>query len=215
MNDLNSHQLPMAPKGFERINRYWDTQKNCYAAKITPGEYYVSVNQEIITTILGSCISACVWDRTAGIGGMNHFMLPIADRHTIRTWGKRPVGSATRYGNVAMERLINAVLTNGGRRNRMEVKIFGGAKVLDIDSDIGCTNIDFVLDYLKIEGFCPRALDVGGKFARKVIFHPHSGRVLVKKLLYTHNQTLQQREKVYKMQVDREIVQGEITLFSD
>jgi chemotaxis protein CheD len=215
MNDINTHQLPGAPKGFEHINRYWDAQKNCFAAKITPGEYYVSFNHEIITTILGSCVSACVWDRTARVGGMNHFMLPQADRRTIEAWGKTPVGSAARYGNVAMERLINAVLVNGGRRSSLQVKIFGGARVLDIDSEIGRTNIDFVLDYLRIEGFPPRAVDVGGIFARKVIFNPQSGQVLVKRLQQTHNRTLQQREKVYKKQVDKEVVRGEVTLFSD
>lgn len=215
LQDPRSENLPAAPAGFEHVNRYWDRQNEGYAAKITPGEFYVSTQREIITTILGSCIAACVWDKHTCVGGMNHFMLPRAGYSSSSSWQDSPVGMATRYGNVAMERLINAALANGATRKNLEVKIFGGAKVLNIDSDVGQTNIDFVLEYLKTEDYTLRALDVGGKYPRKVLFFPDSGRVRVKKLYSSHNQTLQQREKVYRMQLDTEIVEGEVTLFTD
>jgi chemotaxis protein CheD len=208
-------KLPDAPAGFEHINRYWDIQNKAFAAKIIPGEFYVSKNSEIVTTVLGSCISACVWDVESGIGGMNHFMLPSQSPHSSETWGDTPVGAATRYGNVAMERLINSVLANGGTREHLEVKVFGGAKVLDIDSDVGQKNIDFVMTYLKKEGYPVGAYDVGGLHPRKVIFYPESGRVRMRKLYNTHNQTLRQRERQYFQQLGKQTIQGEVTLFDD
>jgi chemotaxis protein CheD len=207
--------LPVAPKGFEHINRYWDSQNKTYAAKIIPGEFYVSISSEIISTVLGSCVSACIWDAQVGVGGMNHFMLPKRSRHSSEAWGDTPVGAATRYGNVAMERLINAVLINGGKRENLEVKVFGGAKVLDIDSDVGQRNIDFVMAYLKAEGYPLEAYNVGGLLPRKIIFHPDSGRVRQKKLYKTHNQTLQEREQLYASQLEGQTIQGEVTLFDD
>jgi chemotaxis protein CheD len=146
---------------------------------------------------------------------MNHFMLPSASPHSSEAWRGTPVGAATRYGNVAMERLINAVLVNGGKRENLEVKVFGGAKVLDIDFDIGQRNIDFVMSYLKVEGYPLEAFNVGGRLPRKIIFYPDSGRVRLKKLYNTKNQTLQQREKMYVRQLNGQIIQGEVTLFDD
>jgi chemotaxis protein CheD len=207
--------LPVAARGFEHINRYWDSQNNTYAAKIIPGEFYISLSSEIITTVLGSCVSACIWDAEAGVGGMNHFMLPSASLHSAEAWQGTPVGAATRYGNVAMERLVNAVLVNGGKRQNLQVKVFGGAKVLDIDTDIGQGNIDFVLSYLKAEGFHLEAFNVGGSSPRKIIFYPGSGRVRLKKLYNTKNQTLQEREKMYVRQLNGQTIQGDVTLFDD
>lgn len=94
--------------GFENINRYWDKTSNCHAAKILPGEYYVTINKEIIVTVLGSCISACIRDKKLKIGGMNHFMLP-ENKASQNTWNNL----ATRYGNYAMEHMINDILKNG------------------------------------------------------------------------------------------------------
>ncbi len=207
--------LPIAPEGFEHINRYWDSQNRTYAAKITPGEFYISITSEIITTVLGSCISACIWDADVGVGGMNHFMLPSASRHSSEAWSGTPVGVVTRYGNVAMERLINGILVNGGRRENLEVKVFGGAKVLDIDSDVGQKNIDFIMAYLKAEGYPVEALNVGGLLPRKIIFYPDSGRVRLKKLYSSHNQTLREREQMYFTQLNGQTIQGEVTLFDD
>jgi len=102
------HQMGDALSGFESINRYWDRAHQMPAAKILPGEYYVTQQNEIITTVLGSCVSACIWDRAAGIGGMNHFMLPLS--HTGDWGGSGLISTATRYGNFAMEHMINDIL---------------------------------------------------------------------------------------------------------
>ena len=218
-NSSNGHSdgsgLPRAPRGFEHINRYWDRQNQAYAAKITPGEFYISITSEIITTVLGSCVAACIRDTDTGVGGMNHFMLPSASHRSSEAWGDTPVGAATRYGNVAMERLINAVLVNGGKRENLEVKVFGGAKVLDIDTDVGQRNIEFVMEYLKAEGYPLEAFNVGGQVPRKILFYPDTGRVRLKKLYNLRNQTIKEREQVYGKLLDGQTIQGEMTLFED
>ena len=210
---LDYGTMPVALPGFEGVNRYWDTQNNIYAAKIKPGEYYVSTHGELVSTVLGSCVSACIRDIKLGIGGMNHFMLPTDDRYSSGAWTDTPVSSATRYGNVAMERLINVILASGGSRENFEIKIFGGAKVLDIDSDVGNQNINFVMDYLKKEGQKVQTNDVGGVCPRKVNYYPSSGRVRVKKLYNLHNNTLAVREKQYVRELQDTPVRGEVDIF--
>ncbi|CAG0911784.1 unnamed protein product, partial [Cyprideis torosa] len=119
--------------GFEHVARFWDTRLNDYLVKVKPGEYFVSQADEPISTTLGSCIAVCVRDPQAGIGGMNHFMLPAAlGQSEDGGWNS---GSA-RYGNFAMEHLINTLFTRGARRQRLEFKIFGGGAVLASDSRI-------------------------------------------------------------------------------
>lgn len=205
--------LPEAPKGFDHINRYWDAQRNMFAAKIVPGEYYVSTQAEIVTTVLGSCIAVCVWDTQSGIGGMNHFMLPSQGPNSSGNWGDTPVGSAARYGNVAMERLINAVIINGGSKARLAMKVFGGARVLDIESDVGQKNIDFIMKFIEKEGYPIHAYDVGGPHPRKIVFYAGSGRVRLRKLYNTHNLTLKQREAQYYRKLRSQAIEGEVTLF--
>jgi len=210
---LDYGTMPVALPGFEGINRYWDTQNDIYAAKIKPGEYYVSTHGEMISTVLGSCVSACIRDTGLGLGGMNHFMLPTDSRYSSSAWADTPVSTATRYGNVAMERLINVILASGGSRENFEIKIFGGAKVLDIDSDVGNENINFILAYLKMEGHKVQTHDVGGVCPRKVNFYPSSGRVRVKKLHNLHNTTLVEREKRYVRELQDMPVSGEVDIF--
>jgi len=196
-SDLDGGAMPMALPGFEHINRYWDTKNDIFAAKIMPGEYYVSTHGEMIATVLGSCVSACIRDTRLCIGGMNHFMLPDISKFSKPKWVNTPVSFETRYGNVAMERLINVIIANGGNRKHMEVKLFGGSKVLDVLTDIGGKNIEFVRHYLDMERLKVAAIDVGGTYPRKVLYYPSSGRVKIKKLKRMHNDTLIRREQKY------------------
>lgn len=208
-------QPPALPE-FKEINRYWDRLNKCYSAKIVPGEYYVSKGGEMVTTVLGSCVSACIRDVTTKIGGMNHFMLPEAGSGSNwGSWKETPVDAGARYGSVAMERLINSILKHGGEKNRLEIKIFGGGKVLNIDSDVGQKNIDFVLAYLKKEGYKIKSMDVGGTHPRKVNFYPGDGRVYVKKLLRMHNPTVQLRERAYIREIHDHPVSGDVDVFID
>ena len=206
---------PMQPNlpGFKHINRYWDKTNNSYAAKILPGEYYVTIHDEVITTVLGSCVSACIRDTVFGIGGMNHFMLPVNKGDDLVAFGA--AGESTRYGNFAMEQMINDILKNGGRRNNLEIKVFGGGRVLKNMStlDIGKKNIDFVLQYIKDESLKLTADDLGDIYPRKVLFFPASGRVRVKKLRSLHNQTIIERENNYSKAIAKKPSSGEIELF--
>ncbi len=207
------HELPQCPSGLEHINRYWDKAHHVFAAKILPGEYYVSKHDEMINTVLGSCIAACIWDYKQGIGGMNHFMLPIGCE--VEHSGKEHLTSATRYGNFAMEILINEILKAGGSKKNLRVKLFGGGRVLTSMSsiDIGKKNIDFVHDYLYEEGLEIVSEDMGDVHPRKVLFYPATGRVRMKKLYKVHNDTIRKREESYRKRIDQEPVQGDIELF--
>ena len=206
-------ELPRALVGFETINRYWDTTNNIFAAKLLPGEFYVSMNGELITTVLGSCVSACIRDTKSGVGGMNHFMLPIDISRDGKSWKNTPVNTQTRYGNIAMERLINVILAGGGKRENLEIKLFGGGKVLQIDTDIGSKNIDFVKRYLDIEGLAVAAEDVGGTRPRKIQYYPSTGRARVKSLNSLHNDTLKKRETSYIETINNTPIEGKIDLF--
>lgn len=209
----NSVQAPRSLPGFEHINRYWDKRMNLAAAKIMPGEFYVSLHGEMIVTVLGSCVSACIRDRVHGIGGMNHFMLPVQGEHSSAQWGSSDVSSASRYGNWAMEFLINEILKAGGERKNLEVKVFGGGNVLSNMTSIGARNIEFVKTYIAEEGLQIVASDVGDQFPRKVLYFPDTGAVKVRKMRQTRNDTVIQREKAYIEDINKQPKSGEIELF--
>ena len=210
-------QSPPSPPtlpGFEAINRFWDKRHRIHSAKILPGEYYVSKSGELISTVLGSCVSACVRDPEFGVGGMNHFMLPAKVSPDADSWSGTTVNMATRYGNFAMEHLINDVLSyGGGQRRNLEFKLIGGGRVLAGATDVGRRNIEFVRSYLVTEGFSALAEDLGGTFPRKVLYYSDTGRVRVKKLRELHNDTVHRRETDYMHQLEDGPVAGEVDLF--
>ena len=200
---------------FAHINHYWDLYRQMVVAKILPGEFYVATENIAIATTLGSCIAACIWDTRTGVGGMNHFMLPRTEKEAgAVNWGQRNrVSDATRYGNYAMEHLINKIISQGGRRKNFRAKVFGGAKVLKQMSDVGQSNIDFVLSYLKDENICIDNADLGACYPRKVIFEPARGKAFIKRLENLHNNTIVRRERDYQDKIDHQAVDGEIELF--
>jgi chemotaxis protein CheD len=189
-------------------NRYFDRHFQSEAAKILPGEYFVSNNGMLLVTVLGSCVAACIRDADSGLGGMNHFMLPDDGR-------RETVGTSARYGTYAMEILINHLLKLGARRNRLEAKVFGGGAVMESlsSSNVGVRNAEFVLDYLKTEKIPVVAKDLLDSYPRKVYFFPETGRVLVKKLHRVHNETLFSRERNYKDRLAGSDVAGDVELF--
>lgn len=202
-------KLPKPYSGFKGINRYWDKHLDMPAAKILPGEYYVTGHDEVIVTVLGSCISACVRDNILNIGGMNHFMLPKQNASPLSS----VMDKSTRYGNYAMEHMINDILKNGGRRENLEVKIFGGGRILATMTDIGLRNIEFVHEYIRTEGLELIAEDVGDRFPRKVMYFPSTGKARVKRLKALHNNTVIEREISYMHDIESKPVEGEIELF--
>ena len=189
-------------------NVYYDRTFDCDAAKILPGEYYYTGKNMLIVTVLGSCVSACIRDRVTGLGGMNHFMLPDGDAGS-------PVSASMRYGTFAMEVLINDLLKAGARRENLEAKVFGGGAVLRgfTAMNVGERNAAFVMQFLKTERIPVLAEDLNDIHPRKVYFFPKTGKVLVKKLMQTRNDTLARRELDYAKRLKVEPVGGEIDLF--
>lgn len=202
---------PLVLPGFEHIRRNWNDTYGTYAARLLPGEYYVTVNDEGVYTTLGSCISACIRDRVSGVGGMNHFMLPASA--DADGWKSTSLSAATRYGNFAMEHLINDILKNGGKRHNLEVKLFGGGRIMVNMSDVGKRNIDFARDYLATEGLRVVAEDVGEVFPRMVVFFPSTGKVKVKRLRALHNNVILEEESRYISTVESKPIGGDVELF--
>ncbi|MER2493806.1 chemoreceptor glutamine deamidase CheD [Catenovulum sediminis] len=210
-------ELLPAANGFETVKRYVDDRRDSVVAKILPGELYVTKHRELITTVLGSCVSACIWDEKLGIGGMNHFMLPQQGERKVSSVGDaqwlNSISYSCRYGHWAMEFLINEIIKNGGSRPHLLSKIFGGGKIMANMSDIGHNNIDFVRLYLKNEEIPVVAHDVGGPWPRKIIFCPNSGIVKVKRLRAMHNDTIEKREVAYFKDIIKQPDTTDIELF--
>jgi chemotaxis protein CheD len=197
--------------GFEHLRRYWDPAQACMTVKVLPGEFYVSTQDELVTTVLGSCVSACIHDSRRGIGGMNHFMLP--EPRGERDGWTATVGRAARYGSDAMEQLINAILIAGGQRADLQVKIFGGGRVLAQLTDIGQRNIDFVQHYIATEKLNLCASDLGDVYPRQVQFFPNSGRARVRLLRRHDDVQLVADEPGYLKRLANDPIKGEVELF--
>lgn len=156
---------------------YFERDFNALAVKILPGEYHVTDNNIIISTVLGSCVSVCIYDRTNGVGGMNHFMLPGDGQKQARR-----MDPSARYGIHAMELLLGHFIKLGGKQASLEAKVFGAGKVMDGMSDVGRQNADFALEYLYARNIQMSAVDVGDVYPRKLIFLPGTGQVFVKRM---------------------------------
>lgn len=192
-------------------NFYYDRNFDLRAAKVLPGEYYVTDEDMMIVTVLGSCVSACIRDYHSGIGGMNHFMLPDSG---IDDAGN-PMGSSARYGTYAMEILINHLLKSGARRINLEAKVFGGGNVLKnmTATNVGQRNAEFVLSFLDAEKIRVVAQDLIDIYPRKVYYIPRTGKVMVKKIRDIHNDTIFVREKDYSSRLKNAKVEGDVELF--
>lgn len=137
---------------------------------VIQGEFKVINDPNVVlSTILGSCVAACMRDPVIGVGGMNHFLLPGAGNGSSG-------GDATRYGVHLMELLINGLLKQGARRDRLEAKIFGGAKTIARFSNVGEQNALFAEQFLKDEGITIVGQSTGGDHGRKLEYWPSSGR---------------------------------------
>jgi chemotaxis protein CheD len=169
---------------------YYDAHFKNDAVKILPGEYFVYDEDMLIMTTLGSCIAACLWDRHAKIGGMNHFMLPDG-------LGSGASGEHGRYGSYAMELLINELLKRGATRGTLEAKVFGGGAMISGMNtiNVGERNTTFVLDYLKTERIPVLSKDVLDVYPRKVCFLPASGKAMVKRLAPSNPEALVAQER--------------------
>jgi chemotaxis protein CheD len=133
---------------------------------IIQGEYRVSADPDVmLTTLLGSCVAACLWDPLAGVGGMNHFLLP-----------GEAGAEGMRYGVHAMELLVNDIQRRGGRRERLTAKLFGGARLSEHLSDVGHLNAAFAERFVRDEGIRVAGSSLRGEQARRIQFWPVGGR---------------------------------------
>lgn len=141
------------------------------AIHIIQGQFHVSDRPEdVLSTVLGSCVAACLYDPLRRIGGMNHFLLPGNDPNA---------GQNVKYGAHSMEQLINAMLQAGASRQRLEVHIFGGANVVKGLGRFGDMNAAFTREFVRQEGFVLRTADTGGTVGRRLRFHPVTGATSV------------------------------------
>jgi chemotaxis protein CheD len=188
--------------------RYFDREFQVETTKILPGQYH-SARGGAVTTVLGSCVSTCLWDPVERIGGMNHFMLPGDNAHPDSPWA-----ASARFGVYAMEVLINDMLHLGADRRRLAAKVFGGARLLaGFDRlDVGAKNSQFVLEFLRVEGIRVLAQDLLGVCPRKVHFFVDSGKVQVKRLSLSPMETVQRREREYLSRLGKKSG-GDIEIF--
>lgn len=188
------------------------TKLNRQMIIIHPGEYYVTDKDEIIATVLGSCISVCIKDERSGIGGMNHFMLP-GDFRMEDVFQSQ----SARYGMYAMELIMGDLIKLGGDRSNLTAKVFGGGHVLrslpNTKNAVPKANIEFVKAFLSMEGIKVVKSDVGGMHGRKVLYLPALGKVFVKRLVSEADDQVAAREQRYEKSLKREVQEEDVTLF--
>jgi chemotaxis protein CheD len=191
--------------------RFFDAASDAWIVKVLPGEFYLTNKpDEVLLTVLGSCVSACIRDPIAAVGGMNHFMLP---QHKSGSWGDEL--RSTRFGNFAMEKLINELIKAGCSRDRMEIKVFGGGNVTESSNAVGSDNAEFVLQYLAAEGLRCSAQDLGGALPRRIHYYPATGRVVRRLLGLNEARAVHREEHDYEKTLGKQVPAGEIDLFGE
>jgi chemotaxis protein CheD len=176
--------------------------------RIGPGEFTVTSDPEtVLMTVLGSCVTACICDPLAGVGGLNHFMLPESPDGK---WGR--AAFSLRYGNFAMERLVNGILSRGGRRERLEVKVFGGGRIGLDSCGIGDRNALYIEKYLAAEGMTPLSRELRGNRARRVAYIPVVGHAFMS-VLPNYPASFAAEEASFGRSLVRQPSSGDIELF--
>lgn len=184
------------------MNEYFDKKFNKKVVYIAPGEYYSTDNDIIIQTLLGSCISVCLFSDVTNFVGMNHFMLPTTsdvDNFTLTSSG--------RYGMYAMEVLINSFLKKGIKKKMLKAKVFGGGNVIEVTrlhDGIASNNIKFIINYLDKENIPILSSHLGGSKARKILFFTHSKKVLLKEISESETRLAVRDEKKYQTKIVKE-----------
>jgi len=176
--------MPHESPSTSYFNREFLTQ----ATRILPGEFHVTADATPITTLLGSCVSVCLYDRGSGVGGMNHFMLPqrLAGTDAVTRCADPTLAGcayicSARYGSCAMRQLLQRMEQLGANCACLEAKLFGAGRMMR-GVDIGEKNASFALGYLEERGIRVVAKDLGTRFPRKVVFFPATGRAVVKRI---------------------------------
>lgn len=194
------------PNLFQGNRRIHDAKEGMDVVKLFSGDWYVTNKNEMIATILGSCVACCIRDPIAKVGGMNHFLLP-GDGNTSG------VSEAARYGVFAMESLINNILKAGGRKERLEVKVFGGGNVINNSARIGSKNAAFVRKFLQREGYAIVSEDLEGDLPRRIHYYPLTGKVMMRKLRRREDMAVVEQEARFTRTIIEKPVEGNIELF--
>jgi chemotaxis protein CheD len=195
------------------LGRWFKDPAIGWLRRILPGEYYVTGEDESLSTVLGACICACIRDPVAAVGGMNHFMLPNEGGGKGDRWLDPILGMAARYGSYAMESLINGLMKCGARRERLEIKVFGGARIRRSATEVGLRNIEFIREYLRMDGLHCVAEDLGDIHPRKVAYNPLSGTARVMRLPAIAGRAITAREKDYQSRIGDAGHSGDVELF--
>ncbi len=200
-------EMPVA-EYFNGNKRFRDDRENLDVIKILSGDWYVSTQgNEMLATILGSCVSACIRDPIAHVGGMNHFLLPGDDSIDSKT------SESARYGVFAMESLINGILKAGGQKHRLEVKVFGGGNVINNSARIGSKNAQFIREFLRKEGFRIASEDLEGEYPRRLHYYPDTGKVMMRLLRRKEDMVVVDEEARYSKQISAKPIGGDVELF--
>lgn len=207
-HNIQNRVEPPISEYFHGSKRFYDPKEKVTVIKIFSGDWYVSTSKdEMVSTILGSCVSACIRDPHIGVGGMNHFLLPgdktMDNKHS----------DAARYGMFAMERLINGIMKAGGNKERLEVKVFGGGNVTRNSARIGSRNAEFIRDFLRKEGLRKVSEDLEGEHPRRVHYYPSTGKVMMRLLLRKDDLVVAQEEYFYERGIMNKPIAGDIELF--
>jgi chemotaxis protein CheD len=202
-----SREMPVASY-FDGTLTCFDANEHVRVIKVLSGHWHVSTHSdEMCTTVLGSCVSACIRDPVARVGGMNHFLLPGDEGADSQ------ISLSARYGVFAMESLINGLLKAGGRKDRLEVKVFGGGNVINHSVPIGTRNAEFIRGFLRREGLHIVSEDLEGLYPRRVHYYPHTGKVMLRHLQRRDDLIVVAEEDSYSRKVSTQPVEGEIELF--
>jgi chemotaxis protein CheD len=189
--------------------RVFDTDFNAYLVPVEPGACVVTnATDEMLTVVVGSSIAACMRDPVAGIGGMNHFLLPGHE-----TPNALNADYSLRFGHFAMEKLVNDLIARGAQKDRLEVKLFGGASVVKASRSIGDENIAFVQAYLAAEGLEVVSDDLGGLFPRRIQYVPKTGKIFRLLMRRSDDAAIFTREVDFREQLRHNRVEGTVTLF--
>ncbi len=193
------------------IRRYYDQNMEMTIVKLMTGDCYVTAEpREMLVTILGSCISVCARDSIAKCGGMNHILLPGDTKSAL---AHKDTAYANRFGAFAMEELLNGLYKLGAKKERIEVKVFGGGNVIKSSALIGTKNIEFVHQYLKAEGLKIVAQDVGGNHPRRIHYFPDSGKLMMRILKRKDDFKIIDEESRYTQKIIKQKDGADVELF--
>jgi len=192
-----------------KCQKYFDQRISGETVFVLPGYHFIQIDGGVpVSTLLGSCVAACIRDTVSGVGGLNHFLLPEKADAVEDS-------QSSRYGVNAMEVLINDLLKTGAKKQNLEAKIFGGANVIQTSAmeTVGEQNGDFVRAYLDFEGIPVLAEDLGGDQPRRIYFFPSSGRVSVLKIASTSSEEIKNAEIEMRRKVRAKQKTGAVELF--